>query len=131
MLIGEFSRATGLSRDTIRFYEKIGLIDESETSRAANNYKHYHPSLVERMNLIQHAKMLGFTLDEIRQQIREWESDRLSNADKRAIILDKIPVIERKIDELIKVREYLQYKLACLQDEVPDHRPGLSQSLPE
>lgn len=114
MLIGEFAKASGLTRDTIRFYEKIGLISATETRRGSNRYKHYDSALLERMELVGKAKLLGFTLPEIGKLIRDWEGSRLSVNQKRAIIADKIRVIDERQRELRKVRQYLQEKLKCL-----------------
>jgi MerR family Zn(II)-responsive transcriptional regulator of zntA len=117
MLIGEFAKASGLTRDTIRFYEKIGLISVSETRRASNRYKHYDQALLERMELVGKAKLLGFTLPEIGKLIRDWEGNRLSASQKRAIITDKLGVIDDRLRELRKVRQYLEEKLSCLRSD--------------
>lgn len=117
MLIGEFAKASGLTRDTIRFYEKIGLISASESRRASNRYKHYDQALLERMELVGKAKLLGFTLPEIGKLIRDWEGNRLSASQKRAIITDKIGVINDRLRELRKVRQYLEEKLSCLRPD--------------
>jgi MerR family Zn(II)-responsive transcriptional regulator of zntA len=117
MLIGEFAKASGLTRDTIRFYEKIGLISASETRRGSNRYKHYDQALLERMELVGKAKLLGFTLPEIGKLIRDWEGNRLSASQKRVIITDKIGVIDERLRELRKVRQYLEEKLSCLRPD--------------
>lgn len=66
MKIGEISERSGLSRDTIRYYEKLGLLVIDGRHRD-NNYKHYGLQALERLAQIQQLKMLGFTLNEIRQ----------------------------------------------------------------
>jgi MerR family Zn(II)-responsive transcriptional regulator of zntA len=115
MLIGELAKKTGCSRDTLRFYEKIGLIKGQARPWARNNYKHYDDALVEHILLIKCAKSLGFTLAEIKKLIVAWESNRLSMQEKRRIIQDKIGSIESKLDELRQVRSYLKAKLRKLQ----------------
>ena len=130
MLIGEFAQASGLTRDTIRFYEKIGLISTTETRRGANRYKHYDRALLERMELVGKAKLLGFTLPEIGKLIRDWEGNRLSLNQKRAIIADKIRVIDARQRELRKVRQYLQEKLKNLGSDGSIRRaPKLENAL--
>ena len=119
MLIGEFAKATGLPRDTIRFYEKIGLIAATETRRGANRYKHYDRALLERMELVRKAKLLGFSLTEIGKLIRAWESNKLSLKEKQRILADKIDAIDRKLRELRQVRRYLDEKLAGLRGAAP------------
>lgn len=115
MLIGELARRTGCSRDTLRFYEKIGLIKGQARPQTQNNYKHYDEPLVEHILLIKCAKSLGFTLAEIKKLIVAWESNRLSRQEKRQIIRDKIASIEAKLDELRQVRSYLETKLKKLR----------------
>lgn len=52
MLIGELSKKTGLSKDTIRFYEKLGLIAASDRQPGTKLYKEYSPEIVERLLMI-------------------------------------------------------------------------------
>ena len=65
MNIKELTETVGLSRDTIRFYEREGLI--SKPSRKSNGYRDYDNKIVEQLNMIVMAKELGFTLKEIRE----------------------------------------------------------------
>lgn len=125
MLIGELSKTTGVSKDTIRFYEKLGLlVARSDTSPSVGRqagtrlYKQYGPETVERLAMITQGKGLGFTLSEIKQLLDDWGSGALS---KR----DQIQVIERKIEEIVEKREkldaietYLVTKLSKLNEEV-------------
>jgi MerR family transcriptional regulator, copper efflux regulator len=118
MLIGELSKKTGVSKDTIRFYEKLALIVGSDREAGTRLYKEYGPETVERLAMITQGKGLGFTLSEIKQLLDEWGSGALS---KR----DQIKVIERKIEEIIEKKEkldtieaYLVTKLSKLNEEV-------------
>ena len=65
MLIGQLSKRAGLTRDTIRYYEKLGLL-VSENRNAENDYKNYGRQALHRLEHIQQLKALGFTLREIR-----------------------------------------------------------------
>jgi DNA-binding transcriptional MerR regulator len=62
MQIGELASATGLSRDTLRFYEKRGLL---LSRRLANGYRDYPPDAVQWLCYLRSAQALGFTLAEI------------------------------------------------------------------
>jgi DNA-binding transcriptional MerR regulator len=75
MLIGELSRKSGLSRDTIRFYEKLGLIRLGRRQRRANNYKEYPPEVLRRLLSINQLKEFGFTLAEIAEILDLLEAD--------------------------------------------------------
>jgi len=65
MLIGQLSEACGLSRDTIRFYEKQGLISVGRKERRFNNYKEYTEQTLKILLSIKRLKGFGFTLNEI------------------------------------------------------------------
>jgi MerR family transcriptional regulator, copper efflux regulator len=114
MLIGELAKQTELSKDTIRFYEKIGLIDPIKRQSNHNNYKHYDQKTVERLKLIKRAKELGFTLKEIQQAIDDWQDNKLSKTEKIKIFQDKIIDIDRKINNLLEIKTYLNSKLELL-----------------
>jgi MerR family transcriptional regulator, copper efflux regulator len=101
MLIGELSKQTGLSKDTIRFYEKLGLITASSNDMETKCYKKYSLETIERLSTIVQGKGLGFTLSEIKQLLDEWGEGEIS---KR----DLIEIIERKIEEVIKKKQQLE-----------------------
>ena len=95
MLIGELSKRTGLSRDTIRFYEKQGLIKVGRRERRVNNYKEYSDTLLKRLLLINKVKSYGFTLNESAEIISLLEAnlgtcDQISKAaDKKISVIVK------------------------------------------
>lgn len=61
--IGQVAKASGVGIETIRFYEREGLIDNPP--RRASGYRQYPENVVDRLQFIRHAKELGFTLKEI------------------------------------------------------------------
>lgn len=63
MKIGELARATGLTKETIRFYEKIKLLPIP--SRAQNGYRRYTQKSVDSLLLLKHGKELGLSLKEL------------------------------------------------------------------
>ncbi|MBW4558338.1 MAG: MerR family transcriptional regulator [Trichormus sp. ATA11-4-KO1] len=110
MLIGELVQKTGLSRDTIRFYEKIGLVSPSQR-KARSGYKDYSDATIERLLLITQAKALGFTLCEIKQGINAWQDGEFSQDEKIQIMQDKIAQVNEKIQQLNNIKTYLMGKL--------------------
>ena len=74
MRIGELSKQTGVSKDTIRFYEKIGLIAASSQQIGSRIYKEYDVEATKHLRLIKQAQSLGFTLNEIKQVIEDLGS---------------------------------------------------------
>ncbi len=114
MLISELAKKSGLPIDTIRFYEKKGLIDSDLIKRRSNNYRDYSEVSVERLMLIQRAKRLGFTLIEIQEWIKDLESDQLTLDQLQSILGRKLEHIEERIEELKQMKIYLSEKLARL-----------------
>ncbi len=112
MLISELARQTGLTPDTIRFYEKRELLDRRHMERRDNNYKEYSAAALERLRLISHAKCAGFTLTEIVQLFRDW--DTLGEQERRELFADKIRQIDQRMAELEKMKAYLSATMpAC------------------
>ncbi|WP_319419918.1 MerR family transcriptional regulator [Pleurocapsa sp. FMAR1] len=114
MLISELSQKTGFSKDTIRFYEKSGLLN-SNNKRAENNYRHYDNEAVSRLEFIKHGKAFGFTLRELKQLMDEW--DRLSIEDRARITRNKIAEMDEKIIQLQEFRCHLVDKLKWLESK--------------
>ncbi|MDF2388807.1 MerR family transcriptional regulator [Nostoc ellipsosporum NOK] len=118
MLIGELSKKTGLSKDTIRFYEKLGLIAGSDRQAGTRLYKEYSLETVERLLMISQGKGLGFTLSEIKQLLNEWDGGTLSKRDQIKIIECKVEEIAEKMRQLDTIKTYLVNKLSKLNQEI-------------
>jgi DNA-binding transcriptional MerR regulator len=105
MLIGELSKRSGFSRDTIRYYEKIGLIELPKKSRKENNYKDYPVEVLFLLRAIRKYKDLGFTLEEIRELL-VLQSIQVLDVSKL------IQIVERKITGMDTAIEKLhEYRL--------------------
>jgi MerR family transcriptional regulator, copper efflux regulator len=107
MLIGQLSKETGLSKDTIRFYEKMGLIDADERRAGTRIYKEFSSEMVERLTMIAQGKALGFTLGEIKYLIQTWRRDAMTTAEKVKVIDCKLEEVSEKIQQLEKIKTYL------------------------
>ena len=115
MLIKEIAERTGVSIDTIRFYEKQGLLDDSHFERTANRYRHYSEAALQRLNLIRMGQAAGFTLNEMRQAIHAWETDELSLEEKVFYMCRKLEEIEQKKQALDDIKDYLHRKIAAMR----------------
>lgn len=100
MLIGQLSKRTGFSKDTIRYYEKIGLIVLPKKSRTDNSYKDYPESIADTLNAIRKYKALGFTLEEIRELLVLQSIQVLDITKLLQIVERKITGISSEIDKL-------------------------------
>jgi MerR family copper efflux transcriptional regulator len=114
MRIGELSDTTGLSVDTIRFYEKRGLLTEKHFCRKDNNYRDYAETAVARLVLIRQGQMVGLTLAEIAHFIEAWEMDTLTARQKIEFFEHKIEQVDAKIAELERTKTDIRAKIAML-----------------
>lgn len=108
MLIGELSRKTGFSRDTIRYYEKLGLIAVPRRTGVFNSYKNYSTPVLRRLLAIRKIKDYGFTLKETHAMLVLFEEGVLEHERGNRYLQRKIAVIEHKINELQAVKEKLE-----------------------
>ncbi|KEQ30175.1 hypothetical protein N180_06505 [Pedobacter antarcticus 4BY] len=107
MLIGELSERCGLSKDTIRFYEKQGLITVDRKERRNNNYKEYSEETFQRLMSIKWIKNMGFTLTEVSDVLDMIDANEATCQNIADKIQDKVSRIDDKIKELLKVRSML------------------------
>lgn len=118
MNIGEAADTTGLPAKTIRYYEDIGLI---KPARAANGYRDYGNKDVHRLAFIQRSRSLGFTIDECRSLLSLYEDKARASSDVKALAMDKIREIDRKLEELKSLRGTLKMLADhCHGDDRPD-----------
>lgn len=108
MRIGELSKRSGLTRDTIRFYEKIGLIRLADKKRDRNQFKNYPETVLRRLLAIRRIKDYGFTLQETLGMLILFEEGVLERERGLRFIKRKIGGIDEKIRELTEVKDRLQ-----------------------
>ncbi|MDR6936246.1 MULTISPECIES: heavy metal-responsive transcriptional regulator [unclassified Luteibacter] len=115
LTIGRIARSAGVAIDTIRFYEREGLLPEPR--RRPSGYREYDASAVARLRFIRKAKDLGFTLDEIRELLA-LSTDRQGGVEGvRERASTRLRAIDDRIAELQRVRA----GLAELVDACPGH----------
>jgi MerR family transcriptional regulator, copper efflux regulator len=115
MLIGELAQKTGLSRDTVRFYEKMGLIEAGDRQAGSKTYKEFGTETVERLLLIAQGKSLGFTLNEMKQLIDASIDGSLPLDEKVRVTEGKLKQINEKIRQLEAITIQLTSKLHQLK----------------
>ena len=112
MKIGELAAKTEVSRDTIRLYEKMGLLASISRPYEYNNYKEYGEENVDRILMIKHFKKLGFTLKEGREMIEAIDNDSFQEESRVSFLQNKLDDIDQKIKELEQVKVSLQQMLS-------------------
>src|SRR5262249_35454990 len=96
--------------ETLRFYEKQGLLRHA--TRTQGNYRLYSPEVLERLDFIKRAQMLGFTLAEIAQIIKEKEAGRNPCIHVREIVRRKLAELDERMKEMRRYRNELAAALA-------------------
>lgn len=111
MRIGELAQQTGLTRETLRFYESLGLI---QARRLSNGYRDYDDAVVWLVHYIRRAQSLGFSLQEIGQRLPEiWQSAQ-PEAMIAEVLGQKVTEIELRIAALSELKQQLSLQLSQL-----------------
>ena len=129
LTIGELAAAAGVGRETVRFYERRGLIDEPPRSPAG--YRRYSRDTVQRLRFIRHAQALGFTLAEITVllDLRVDEVSACGTVEVRA--REKLEQVETKIADLRRIGGALQRLVAKCQAREPTSDCPILEELEE
>ena len=106
LTIGVVARRAGVGVETVRFYERQGLLDEP--ARKESGYRQYAEGVVARLRFIRRAKELGFSLKEIKELLALRVDPTTTCAEVRARAEAKIADVEVKIRALQKIRKALQ-----------------------
>lgn len=108
--IGELSSKTGLSRDTLRFYEKQGIL---RAHRLSNNYRTYSINDITRLQFVETARASGFSLRETKQILNLVQMGRKSCSDYETVAHSKLRDLDEKIAALQACRDALAKSLKC------------------
>jgi DNA-binding transcriptional MerR regulator len=102
----DVAAATGVSTDTLRHYERKGLLPG--VRRSASGYRRYSTDAVSRVLLIQRALVIGFSLDDLRRVLAVRDQGGAPCRTVRALVGDRLEALTRRIDELLALRDELQ-----------------------
>src|SRR5690348_11161439 len=105
MTIGQVAKLAGVGVETIRFYEREGLLNKPK--RKLSGYRMFGPDVVNRIRFIKNVKELGFSLKEIRELLFLRVDSRGTAAEVKRRVDSKIDQIDRRISDLKKVRSAL------------------------
>ncbi len=103
LTIGRVAEAAGINVETIRFYQRLGLLDEPE--KPSGGVRRYGVEFVARLRFIKRAKQLGFSLAEV-QRLLVLE-DPQSCGKARSLAAEKLALVENRIADLERMRSVL------------------------
>ena len=105
MKISELSKSTHTNIETIRYYEKQGVLQPSK--RLANGYRYYDEESVEQLKFIKKCRTLGFSLENIKALNRiKFSMKDHYQADQ--LVLNKLIQVENRISQLLEIKDFLQ-----------------------
>lgn len=114
MWMAEFCRRAGLTRDAVRFYVRLGLLNPSVDG--GNRYQCFEDADVERVALVRTAQQLGFTLRQIVALSREFDAGGLNARRKLALMREQLAMLDAQAARLRAMREYVRAKIAWIEN---------------
>ncbi len=117
--IGEVSRLSGVNIETIRYYERIGILPEPDRTPGGN--RQFSHEQLKRLAFIRHSRDLGFTIEEIRGLLAMVDSRGVSCADVHARTTLHLQNVREKIATLQKLETALsEMATECTRGDIPD-----------
>jgi len=129
LTIGKLAKQADVSIDSIRFYERKGLLEDP--LRTAANYRVYPLAAAKRLRFIKKAQRLGFSLEEIHQLLRVSHDSSASKADIKQITEEKIADIRSRIEDLRRMLKALEQLDDCCDGRGPIAECPILKSLEE
>jgi DNA-binding transcriptional MerR regulator len=126
---GELARLAGVSTDTLRHYERKGVLPRPH--RLNNGYRKYPPDSLDRVRLIRRALAVGFTLDELAQFVKARERGHAPCREVRSLAAEKLTEVEIRLTELLALRDELQATLVDWDGRLAGKKPGQRAGLLE
>jgi DNA-binding transcriptional MerR regulator len=128
---GELARLAGVSTDTLRHYERKGVLPAAR--RLNNGYRKYPADSLDRVRLIRRALAVGFMLDELAQFLKARDRGQAPCREVRALAAEKLAEVESRLAELLALRDVLRATLLDWDERLAgkeaDQRAGLLESL--
>jgi MerR family transcriptional regulator, mercuric resistance operon regulatory protein len=119
LTIGGLSKKTGVNIETIRYYEKIGVLPHPQRTQGGNRI--YDESQIKRLKFVRRSRELGFSLDEIREMLRLVDEKDFTCAEIASISQHHLDDIKLKINDLQKIERHMKDMLSqCSREKVPD-----------
>lgn len=130
-LSGELARLAGVSTDTLRHYERKGVLPVA--GRLNNGYRKYPPDSLDRVRLVRRALAVGFTLDELAQFLKARDRGQAPCREVRALAEEKLADLENRLKEMLALRGEMRAMIGDwdrrLKGKKKGERAGLLEAL--
>ena len=117
MRIGEVAGRAGVTPDTIRYYERIGLLEPP--TRLQSGYRNYQPEVADDIRFIKKAQMVGLRLEDVREVLEISLGGRAPCEHVRGIVIERLADVEGRLRQLRALRKTLKAVLTRLDDRPP------------
>src|SRR5262249_49848301 len=124
---GSLAKATGVSADTIRHYERIGVLPKA--ARTDSGYRMYPHSAVERVLVVQRALRIGFTLAELADVLKARDAGGVPCRRVYEMAMEKLKGLRTDIQILKRMEKYLLTVLSDWEGRMRSARPGQKSHL--
>jgi MerR family mercuric resistance operon transcriptional regulator len=117
--IGDMSRKTGVNIETVRYYERIGIMPKPDrTEGGTRQYNHDH---LKRLHFVKRSRELGFNLEEVRALLKLADRKDFTCGEVHSMTTDHLTAVKRKLSDLQRLEKVLKSMASeCSQGEVPD-----------
>ncbi|NOT15700.1 MAG: MerR family transcriptional regulator [Methylotenera sp.] len=113
LTIGKVAKAAAINIETIRFYQRKGLI--AEPPKALGGFRYYSEKCIEKLHFIKRAQAIGFTLEEIKDLLAMEACDACQQTHDASLI--KLNMVNARITELERIRETLKELIGKCEKE--------------
>lgn len=129
MTIGQLAKLADVNIETIRYYERIGLLEDPH--RTSTGYRQYTNEFLDRLRFIKTAKKIGFTLNDIQALLSLKVTSSTACDDVRILAEEKVLEIKNKIDSLTSMKLTLEKLIfSCENNELTSSCPILQSIKP-
>lgn len=127
MKISDLGRATGVDVDTIRYYEKAGLLPAP--AREANGYRHYGQAHLQRLAFVRHCRALDMPLADVRSLLDVVDGQPGAGASAEAVVAEQLQRVRARLESLRALeRQLSELRLRCDADH-DSHPCGILDEL--
>ncbi len=125
--IGELAKRTESTVETIRYYEKEGLLPQP--SRSDGNYRLYGEEHIERLRFIRHCRTLDMALEEVRTLLQYRDTPAEDCGDVNALLDEHIRAVEVRVEELMQLKGHLMVLRQKCASTAPTSSCGILRAL--
>ena len=125
MLISDVAARLGVRTDTVRYYEREGLLDERHVTRRPNGYRDYDEPAVDRLSLLLQARRSGMSIAEIKMLAAAFDDGTLTVDLQLQVLREKLAGLDEQARQLRVTRKALANKILDLESrQTRYHPPG-------